>query len=390
MRVLLTIHHHLDRDSGAPGATLSLAKGLEQLGVEVAILSFDDLPQRLPALAKEALFPEFVARELWRSANRYDVVDAATGDAWLWALGRRRSPTLVTRSHGLEHIGWQADTVALRGAETPRPRLRTRLYHGWWRLREVELSLALADACVFLNSGDRQWASERFGIEPSRCFVVGNGLRDELLAAAETVETGDHVAIVGSWNPRKGCLTAATAMSKIAAHNPRARFRLLGTVADERQVLSSLDAQLRPRVTVIPRYQNVELPQLLAGCGVIVAPSLAEGFNIALREAAACGLAPVASDIPAHRDFVEHGDNGLLFPAGDADALARQVLRVLDDPELRKRLAERAARQARALRWRAIAERNLQIYRHAATLRQPRKTQMLASLVRLRARALRA
>ena len=381
MRVLLTIHHHLDRDSGAPGATLSLARGLEQLGAEVTIFSFDDLPRRLPALAKEALFPDFVARELWRSAHRYDVVDASTGDAWLWALGRRRSPTLVTRSHGLEHVYWQAET-ALPGAEAPRLHLRTRLYHGWWRLWEVELSLALADACVFLNSGDREWASERFGIERTRCFVVGNGLRDELLAAAETVETGDHVAIVGSWNPRKGCLTAATAMSKIAAHNPRARFRLLGTVADERQVLSSLDPQLRPRVTVIPRYQNAELPRLLAGCGVIVAPSLAEGFNIALREAAACGLAPVASDIPAHRDFVEHGNNGLLFPVGDAEALARQVLRALDDPELRRRLAEQAARAARALRWRAIAEKNARIYERAAALGRPRKAKMLATLVR--------
>lgn len=60
-----------------------------------------------------------------------------------------------------------------------------------------------------------------------------------------------------------------------------------------------------------------------------------EGMPLAVLEARACGVVPVLSDIPAHAALVRHGIDGLLVPAGDADALAR-ALRSLEGD--RKRL----------------------------------------------------
>src|SRR4051794_8836974 len=106
MRVLFIVHHELDVNAGAAGVTWHLASAIREHGHEVTIRSFGDLPKRLPILAKKVLFPIFAQR--WaRAAERamVDVVDASTGDLWLWALlSRRRHALMVTRSHGLEHL----------------------------------------------------------------------------------------------------------------------------------------------------------------------------------------------------------------------------------------------------------------------------------------------
>src|SRR3954454_3646051 len=131
MRILLCIHHHLDANAGAPGVTLQLGAAYEALGHDVSFLSFDDLPAQLGPRAAEFLFPELAAVLLRRRARDVDILDATTGDAWLWRRVASRStrPLLVTRSHGLEHVYWRSavEETQEEGGSLP---LRSRLYHG--------------------------------------------------------------------------------------------------------------------------------------------------------------------------------------------------------------------------------------------------------------------
>lgn len=77
---------------------------------------------------------------------------------------------------------------------------------------------------------------------------------------------------------------------------------------------------------------------------VVAMPSAAEAQALVYLETAACGRTLIASDIPAAREVVEHGRTGLLFPTGDAEALAAAILTAARDPELRMRLGEAARR----------------------------------------------
>jgi L-malate glycosyltransferase len=54
-----------------------------------------------------------------------------------------------------------------------------------------------------------------------------------------------------------------------------------------------------------------------------VSSSLSDGTSSSLLEAMTSGLIPILSDIPANREWIRHGENGFLFPAGDPVALAR-------------------------------------------------------------------
>ena len=78
-----------------------------------------------------------------------------------------------------------------------------------------------------------------------------------------------------------------------------------------------------------------DMPRVFAQSSVVCLPSYAEGLPKVLIEAASCARAIVASDVPGCRDVVRHGYNGLLVPARDAGALAREVSRLLSDSSLR-------------------------------------------------------
>lgn len=76
--------------------------------------------------------------------------------------------------------------------------------------------------------------------------------------------------------------------------------------------------------------------------GIFVLPSRIEGMSNALLEAMSWGLPCVVSDIPGNRAVIEHEKDGLIVPVNRADALAEAVIRLMDDPLLRKTLGERA------------------------------------------------
>ncbi|NJM46914.1 MAG: N-acetyl-alpha-D-glucosaminyl L-malate synthase BshA [Alkalinema sp. RU_4_3] len=109
MKILLTIHHELDKNAGASGVTLKLGEAYRKLGHEVHFYSYDNLPRRLPGKSLQILFPFYLARHIQRLDRRIgiDVVHASSVDAWLWGLIFKRSRStqnkiLVTQSHGLE------------------------------------------------------------------------------------------------------------------------------------------------------------------------------------------------------------------------------------------------------------------------------------------------
>ena len=75
---------------------------------------------------------------------------------------------------------------------------------------------------------------------------------------------------------------------------------------------------------------------------VFVQPSHFEAQGLSAVEALASGVPVVAAAVGGLLDFVKDGENGALFPAKDAPALASSLQRVIDDEALRGRLAAAA------------------------------------------------
>ena len=84
----------------------------------------------------------------------------------------------------------------------------------------------------------------------------------------------------------------------------------------------------------VPRlvHDRAELRDLLVAADAYAFPSRLEGFAVALVEAMACGLPPVAADASGVREILGPEPAGTLVPRDDPDALARGLLELLDDP----------------------------------------------------------
>ena len=85
----------------------------------------------------------------------------------------------------------------------------------------------------------------------------------------------------------------------------------------------------------------IEVAQYLRGADIYLASAVSDGASASLFEAMACGAFPVVTDIPANREWIAHGRNGLLFPPGDASALANALQIACDSADLRDAAAER-------------------------------------------------
>ena len=91
---------------------------------------------------------------------------------------------------------------------------------------------------------------------------------------------------------------------------------------------------------------RTDIDRLYAAMDLFVLPSHREGFPRAAMEAAAMGLPVVATDIRGCRDVVVDGENGLLFPVGDVDALVAALERLGSDRELRVTMGRKAVERA--------------------------------------------
>jgi heptosyltransferase-2 len=102
------------------------------------------------------------------------------------------------------------------------------------------------------------------------------------------------------------------------------------------------------------------MPSIYREHDIFLFPGTDEGStSLALLEAMASGLAVVGTLTNAHADYLKDGDNALVFPKGDVDNCARQVLRLLDDPSLFESLRNGA---------RAAAERAMPLERAAEAM----------------------
>lgn len=368
MRILISTHHEQNPDTGASGTGLALGRTYVEQGHEVSYLSFDDLPD-LPERALTMIYPSFVAARLLRRQREFDVIDASTGDSWIWASLPRPAggPALVTRSHGLEHLfNEHTHEHARRNGE--RISLRHRLYWGGWRQFEVGHSLRRADLVLALNERERAYATEQLAVRAERIEIVPNGIDDALMTAAAGVnaETGSRrVVYVGDYREMKGVRYASEAMVEVMRAEPAAQVSFIGPRVPPAQVLERFPADLHERVTIVERYERLNLPHLLEGCGIVLFPSLSEGFGNALAESMACGLAPVAARSAGAEQIVRDDVNGLLVPRYDAAAIAARTLDLLRNPDLLARLQTEARRSTWEYAMSAVAARTLELYRRA-------------------------
>lgn len=167
-----------------------------------------------------------------------------------------------------------------------------------------------------------------------------------------------------NFGPVYSVQTVVDAVQRVLARGVDVRLDLVGAGPARAQLEARVQAAgLAQRTTFHGHVEPACLVALLGGAHVFVSSALSDGNNVSLNEAMACGCFPLATDIPANAQWIEHGRNGLLFPPGDDVALADAIVRAGDEPGWRAAAAadNRAIVEQRA-DWRMSVKQMAEIY----------------------------
>ena len=147
---------------------------------------------------------------------------------------------------------------------------------------------------------------------------------------------------VGSIVPKKNVGRLIEAWEIIVARSDKpVKLIILGDGAQKDEITNLVELKkLREYVRLCGEVDNVE--EYLAISDIFVLPSVVEGLSNALLEAMSHGLACAVSEIPGNIDLIKHERNGLLFPYDDINEMAKQILKLIDDEELREKLSSQA------------------------------------------------
>jgi glycosyltransferase involved in cell wall biosynthesis len=154
------------------------------------------------------------------------------------------------------------------------------------------------------------------------------------------------VIFVGAPWYLKGVDLLIQAFRQIAGEFPDVKLRIQGHFPD-RAAFEALAAG-EPQIEIVKAEPNPETIAKIGRALLLVQPSRCEGLSRVLIEAMSAGVPVIASNAGGNPHCVRDGEAGLLFPAGDSDALKKRLRELLDDGELRQRLGDRGYKLAHA------------------------------------------
>jgi glycosyltransferase involved in cell wall biosynthesis len=230
------------------------------------------------------------------------------------------------------------------------------MQNSWIGRLELMFLRLWADKILVLNPGMTQEALD-VGFKAERLGWMPNPVDTDYFRPSTPQERLQHrqelgveadtplMVFVGRLDHQKKLPWILGSFAQVVRQRPRAKLALIGDGPLRADVLERIQAlNLNQNVIVAGRVPMPSVLKWLQAADACMLVSEVEGLPCALIEAMSAGVPPVVSDIPAHTQLIDHGVHGMITPLGDEAAIAEAIVKVLDDPALRNRLAA-AARQ---------------------------------------------
>ncbi len=248
--------------------------------------------------------------------------------------------------------GYKPDILGLWAARRAKiPALA--IAHGWtgatWKVRLNEIldrwMMKKYDAvvCVSQSQADKV---RRAGVSPDRMVTISNAVnfkqaKQPSAAQRQLLESYFPrpprliVAAAGRLSPEKGFHLFIEAASSLVTQFDEVGFILFGE-GPQRPILENAIKGKNLEVQFVLAGFHPDLEQHLPNFEVLVLSSFTEGLPVILLEALAAGVPVVATKVGGIPEVIVEGVHGLLVPAGDANALAAGIAKLLNDSALRE------------------------------------------------------
>ena len=322
------------------------------------------------AIMRTGGFPEPLSfslrarRHLARHRGRYDVVhDNQTLGYGLLGLDRIGFPLVTTVHHPIT-VDRALDLAAAEGIKG---QLSVRRWYGFTRMqRRVARQL---DSVLTVSQSSGREIAEHLGVDPRRIHVVPIGADVRIWSPdASVAEVPGRIVTTSSADvPLKGLVHLIEALAKVRTERD-AHLVVVGKRREDGPVAEAIRRLgLEGAVEFRGGIDDAAFVDLVRSAEVACVPSLYEGFSLPAAEAMATGTPLVATTGGAIPEVAgPDGETCLAVPPADPGALALALGRLLDDPELRRRIG--GAGRARVLErftWERAAQLTAERYRAA-------------------------
>jgi glycosyltransferase involved in cell wall biosynthesis len=316
--------------AGGQLVALRLARAARDRGDEVGFVA----PERGP-------FTELAEREGFRVEVLPLRRSFQLGAAWRLArlLRRRRAYLLHTHTLAAANVLSRLAAAAARVPVVSHLHIENHFRPATRRLLAgLDNATARLAARLVAVSEDTKRAYERQGYPRGRIEVVYNGVElppDNGYRRNEPPRIGEIARLCDV----KGQRELLHALTRV----PEARLVLAGRDLEQGGAFQDALERESERLGIRERVEfgfRDDVPALLETLDVVALPSWTEGLPIVLLEAMAHGRPVVATPVGGTPELVTDGETGLLVPPRDPEALAAALRRILDDPDLARRLGE--------------------------------------------------
>jgi glycosyltransferase involved in cell wall biosynthesis len=255
----------------------------------------------------------------------------------------------------------------------------------WQRLIGWVFMFSRPDRLVAVSRASARF-SRLLGFSEKRITVVPNGVdlscfnrRIDASLMREELGIGDEPLVVTALRLIKGKSPdlLVSAFARVLEAVPDAKLVIAGSGQEKDNLSSQIqDLNITNSVFMVGRLPKEKVAQLMAAADVFVLPSRIESFGLTLLEASAAGLPAVCSNAGGVPEIFQDGYNGLLYPPGDDDAMAKAIIRLLQDRELAKKISANAMETATRFTWERTAEQTFQVYEEVLQQKTPSRARL--------------
>jgi len=301
------------------------------------------------------------ARRFLRNKHRhYDIVHDNQGLFYGLLTIKNWLPTVAT----IHHPVTVDRKIAIRSAPTIWRKIQQ---WRWFSFIGMQKRVArVLSHIITVSQAARKDISRDFHISPKRFSVIPNGVRTDLFYPIPEIPREKNRLIVtnSADMPLKGLYYLLRAVSKVAQFHP-VQLTVVGTPQKNgysHKLIQKLG--IGNLITFTGRIADEQFVREYAKATAAVVPSVYEGFGLPVGEAMACAVPVISTTGGALPEVV--GDAGLLVPPADDQALARAILRILQQPQLAQKLS-RAGHQRvhQNFTWPKAAQKTVAVYREA-------------------------
>jgi len=210
------------------------------------------------------------------------------------------------------------------------------------------------------------------GCSEKRITVVPNGVdlscfngKVDAFAMRKELGIGDEPLVVTASRlvKRKNPELLVSAFARVLEIVPNAKLAIAGSGRQRENLSRQVEnLNIANSVFMVGGLEKEKVAQLMAAADVFALPSKMESFGLVLLEASATGVPVVCSNAGGVPEVFQDGFNALLYPPGDDIAMAKTIIRLIQDRELAKTISANAVATSRRFTWEIAAERTLRVY----------------------------